>query len=236
MKRFWSLYLLIIACNAFSQNLIGKSLQELKPQYPILHTFYKNGESLHRTIIIDQQNKKTIYAYTNNKNIVTIQLKDNQTFDEVTFDNIDTNLKNSNSDFQNGLAVYRDKNNGLAGFINEKGEVIIEAEYTFLGKMSEGLAYFAIVQYGENQINNSVGYLNMINQHVIKLSPTLAIYFKGMYFHGSEFKHGRAEMTTTEYGAKTPLKASIIIDTKGNLIQTKGFHIETSTTTNTIKH
>ncbi|MFP4847190.1 WG repeat-containing protein [Winogradskyella sp. PE311] len=108
--------------------------------------------------------------------------------------------------------LFRFKTNNLFGFINQKGEIIVEPQYTTVGLFSEGLC--AVVKRENNE--SKLGYIDYHGEVVIPLQYQQYLYW------GSDFSDGRAAVRLDDKSGYINTKGEIIF--QASLYKAHPFH------------
>lgn len=133
---------------------------------------------------------------------------------------ISVSFNNYSFEFHEGLVAVQNRNTGLWGYMDRRGELVIPAKFNIALQFSEGKAFTAILSNtymnftGENQI----GYIDNEANYVIKLPHQLANLQNGCYFSGSEFRNGKAVMTIVENDGDCVNFGKIVIDAFGKFL------------------
>jgi len=122
---------------------------------------------------------------------------------------LDVSQYNMVQDFSNGLAMVRIgeyPNEYKYGFINKKGELVVDLLYDDARSFSEGLA---LVNIGGLGIGNW-GFINKKGKVVIEFD----------YFLGKSFSEGLAGMLLSKLNGNVPLQENVFINKNGESILT----------------
>lgn len=204
----------------------NKGNEVIKPQYLFVSDF---SEGL-AVVVIDTTIIKSEsffsrdsityrYGYINTKNKRVLDA--NYLYTEAFDDNVKESLANRsitfrNLQFFNDRAVYQDKNNNKFGFINKKGEVVINPIYYGAQRFSESLAAVDFVGWepGTDR-EHKWGYININGEIVIE----------GKYTFAKDFYDDRAIVFIADYGDESlPFEERLInhyflvIDKSGHII------------------
>lgn len=115
-----------------------------------------------------------------------------------------TFLLNSCSAQEGNQRLYSFKKDNLYGFINNKGEIVVEPQYNSVGLFSEGLC--AVVKR-ENNVSK-LGYIDYNGELVIDLQ------FQQYLYEGSDFSDGMAVVRLNNKSGYINKKGEIIFEPK----------------------
>jgi hypothetical protein len=224
-------FLILLGClpfvNSTAQPLVGKAIQEVAKQYDSYYVYKLSSNNLKRAILLKKVSENEVmftYIYVDTSNVIKIQLQQPYAFVDQMYNEVDTTITSSESDFSEGYAAIRDEGKGLVGFIDIHGSIAIAPEYTKVGKFSDGLAFFAILErcVGGETRPNRMGYIDKSNKKIIVLPKELSELSGCCYLHGGAFRNGIAIMTTKEFGFDCASSAIIVIDRSGRIINSEG--------------
>lgn len=194
---------LVVTDTILKANLIDYS--KCKDSFDSLTIKYDNSHKSDTTITYK-------YGYIDIKNNLiidpTLQLTEDYSEDvknamkkhEMTF---------SNLVFYNERAFFQDIKSKKYGFINKKGDIVIEPKYVNVNSFSDSLAS---VNFGKTKDDSEWGYINTEGETIIK----------GKYTNAKDFSEGLATVFIADYNIQADITTFsfnwLVINKKGNIV------------------